>query len=77
MGDGNNRTLSLLVTNGTYLYVGFDNPTTGVEIWRTNTANPIVTADFSQIGVDGLGDCLLYTSPSPRDRTRSRMPSSA
>ena len=31
---------------------------------------------------DGLGgdqfiDCLLYTSPSPRDRTRSRMPSSA
>ena len=24
-----------------------------------------------------LGYCLLYTSPSPRDRTRSRMPSSA
>ena len=24
----------------------------------------------------GVG-CLLYTSPSPRDRTRSRMPSSA
>ena len=23
------------------------------------------------------GYCLLYTSPSPRDRTRSRMPSSA
>ena len=30
------------------------------------------------IAVDGMGgDCLLYTSPSPRDRTRSRMPSSA
>ena len=27
---------------------------------------------------DEAGDgCLLYTSPSPRDRTRSRMPSSA
>ena len=26
-------------------------------------------------GVDYF--CLLYTSPSPRDRTRSRMPSSA
>ena len=31
---------------------------------------------------DNLGEeqeknCLLYTSPSPRDRTRSRMPSSA
>ena len=24
-----------------------------------------------------FGSCLLYTSPSPRDRTRSRMPSSA
>ena len=31
-------------------------------------------------GSRGLGQsilCLLYTSPSPRDRTRSRMPSSA
>ena len=27
--------------------------------------------------VDTLKACLLYTSPSPRDRTRSRMPSSA
>ena len=25
----------------------------------------------------GLNDCLLYTSPSPRDRLLSRMPSSA
>ena len=24
-----------------------------------------------------LEDCLLYTSPSPRDRQKSRMPSSA
>ena len=24
-----------------------------------------------------FNNCLLYTSPSPRDRTRSRMPSSA
>ena len=31
--------------------------------WRINTIN--------------IGGCLLYTSPSPRDRTRSRMPSSA
>ena len=25
----------------------------------------------------GMSDCLLYTSPSPRDRQKSRMPSSA
>ena len=33
-----------------------------------------------QLRSDGIPDhytCLLYTSPSPRDRTRSRMPSSA
>ena len=30
-----------------------------------------------QSGEGQSGDCLLYTSPSPRDRTRSRMPSSA
>ena len=28
-------------------------------------------------GAVGYIGCLLYTSPSPRDRTRSRMPSSA
>ena len=38
---------------------------------------------FFPLGSDGrrallvLNHCLLYTSPSPRDRTRSRMPSSA
>ena len=29
-----------------------------------------------QIYIDNIS-CLLYTSPSPRDRVRSRMPSSA
>ena len=29
------------------------------------------------VGLVLLLSCLLYTSPSPRDRTRSRMPSSA
>ena len=27
--------------------------------------------------VEGYNDCLLYTSPSPRDVEESRMPSSA
>ena len=31
----------------------------------------------TQISNDAPKICLLYTSPSPRDRTRSRMPSSA
>ena len=36
--------------------------------------------DFRPVNVatyDSVDACLLYTSPSPRDRTRSRMPSSA
>ena len=33
--------------------------------------------DASEYGFDDHEGCLLYTSPSPRDRTRSRMPSSA
>ena len=37
--------------------------------------NMIVVAASTQ--TDSLASCLLYTSPSPRDRTRSRMPSSA
>ena len=35
-------------------------------------------ANISAIKIGAhTGTCLLYTSPSPRDRTRSRMPSSA
>ena len=39
----------------------------------------IVTSDDHAVGAMLSSDprCLLYTSPSPRDRTRSRMPSSA
>ena len=32
---------------------------------------------ISNINTPKIIICLLYTSPSPRDRTRSRMPSSA
>ena len=32
---------------------------------------------ISKVGTQPIIGCLLYTSPSPRDRTRSRMPSSA
>ena len=32
---------------------------------------------FTENGEAEIQDCLLYTSPSPRDRQKSRMPSSA
>ena len=40
-----------------------------IEILKTNRIDLIIT--------DQQMPCLLYTSPSPRDRQKSRMPSSA
>ena len=39
----------------------------------------VLIKDSAHILLEGAPSniCLLYTSPSPRDRTRSRMPSSA
>ena len=55
--------------------------------WVSNLTQPIAIRDVLwylshaaalEKPVGGIFDiCLLYTSPSPRDRTRSRMPSSA
>ena len=42
---------------------------------RANAA--IDDARSRHLEADRYRGCLLYTSPSPRDRTRSRMPSSA
>ena len=40
-------------------------------------ADAIIVSNHGGRQLDGASSCLLYTSPSPRDRTRSRMPSSA
>ena len=44
--------------------------------WREVPADEGSRALVSRAELLALA-CLLYTSPSPRDRTRSRMPSSA
>ena len=49
-------------------------------LYLTNDKNYICDnmKDFmEELGIIMEEVCLLYTSPSPRDRTRSRMPSSA
>ena len=47
--------------------------------WQPMDDIHIEIGGTSVYAIDGAGTkcCLLYTSPSPRDRTRSRMPSSA
>ena len=44
------------------------------KMLRFNSSFYCIVTHDSEVGCKG---CLLYTSPSPRDRTRSRMPSSA
>ena len=57
---------------GSYIYVVFEKPIApnpeGSSILLIPRGTP-----YSQV----KKDCLLYTSPSPRDPTKSRMPSSA
>ena len=53
---------------------------TGVSGWiAKHTAIELLNSGYEVLGTvrnDGL-ICLLYTSPSPRDLSTSRMPSSA
>ena len=67
-GHGPMRTLGSLTLCRSLLSAGL------VDRFRV-VVFPVITGST---GYDRLYDgCLLYTSPSPRDRTRSRMPSSA
>ena len=47
----------------------------GAIVHELNLAVPPLAG--ANLNFDGIGGCLLYTSPSPRDRQKSRMPSSA
>ena len=56
------------------------------QLEKVVTLNPADISDFpnhpfkvkqDEAMAEMVDSCLLYTSPSPRDRTRSRMPSSA
>ena len=59
----------------------------GIDAFPLNPAEWLDTDGDAPAGSDGTGygdnsdafptDCLLYTSPSPRDVEESRMPSSA
>ena len=53
--------------------VGYEGETASGIGWYVS-GGPTVTHTET---TDDFGDCLLYTSPSPRDATLSRMPSSA
>ena len=58
------------------IYLGLGYSYFGLTYSSGQDSAPDNTEFSVALGDTGLG-CLLYTSPSPRDRTRSRMPSSA
>eukprot|EP00657_Telonema_sp_P-1_P009242 TRINITY_DN3437_c0_g1_i1.p2 TRINITY_DN3437_c0_g1~~TRINITY_DN3437_c0_g1_i1.p2 ORF type:complete len:149 (+),score=12.44 TRINITY_DN3437_c0_g1_i1:230-676(+) len=61
-------------------YVLFDQRVELNGVHSRGTTHFVRHSNFCQYRVNScvtLWGCLLYTSPSPRDRTRSRMPSSA
>ena len=65
--------LGILLMAGCYVSVGVF----ASSLTENQIVAAVITFGFSLfMWVIGWG-CLLYTSPSPRDRTRSRMPSSA
>ena len=47
------------------------------EIKKASPSAGVIIKDYDPVKIANIYNCLLYTSPSPRDRTRSRMPSSA
>ena len=47
------------------------------ERYNTSYIAGLTSEQRSEIIADTYKACLLYTSPSPRDRQKSRMPSSA
>jgi hypothetical protein len=58
MGDIKNSSITLLVVNGDRLYIGYDNDTNGIQIWRTaaGVTDPAIEADFEPVSTDGFGD---------------------
>ena len=55
--------------------VNFKDDAENAAAYLAKDGNPFRAVAFDPAGRTAI--CLLYTSPSPRDRTRSRMPSSA
>ena len=60
---------TIYTTQGTGQLAVYDNTNT-IERLRLDSSGRLIVGNT-------ITACLLYTSPSPRDRTRSRMPSSA
>ena len=63
--------------NGGQLFVTMKDGESGLRLGHATMDVRYRDGGYDSKPTASLSSCLLYTSPSPRDRTRSRMPSSA
>lgn len=60
MGNANNSHITLLETVGNYLYIGYDNPVNGANVWRINMSSlpsgyVPSQSEFTQVSINGIG----------------------
>ncbi len=53
MGDADNTRITLLIVNKNILYIGFDNSSDGIQVFRSD--NPSDQASFDAVTLNGLG----------------------
>ena len=91
-GSGDTFKENVISVNDTIVILDANGNEAKCLVTASNNSTGAITAEpFTAAGLDDLGftdsqtgtkvfvygSCLLYTSPSPRDRQKSRMPSSA
>ena len=82
--EGRKKLAAFLKTQGGYPWRPFEKvtrppvPPVKDRAWGRNPIDAFIAAEHEARGLKPRPEaCLLYTSPSPRDRQKSRMPSSA
>ena len=75
LNDGDNSDkIDLKSTNPSF---GINYKPNSLIRFFANISSGFETPTLNEYGSSPIGSCLLYTSPSPRDKRQSRMPSSA
>ena len=85
--DASKREMDMLLTSGEQISISLlamaieklGYPVVSLLGWQAgfNTSSAYGSARIKRVIPDRIKNCLLYTSPSPRDGLLSRMPSSA
>ena len=78
MLDGKRRPTGAANAEAAADWTEYSNQLFSILFLMTSESANVTVKTYMSKDVGGMGDvCLLYTSPSPRDKRQSRMPSSA